>query len=85
MLIVFSFDCELMEKLYKDLVFTITHICTFAQSVLRPDVSSLTESQYLQIELSEKGTHANESTRCLKYFKYTHLSDEQVCLMRYRK
>ena len=31
------------------MVFTITHICIVAQPVLRLDVSSLTEIQYLQI------------------------------------
>ena len=40
------------------------HICSIC---LRLDVSWLTEIQYLQIELSEKGAHANESMM-LKFF-----------------
>ena len=56
---IFSFDCKLMVKLWKHLVFTVTH-CKFPRSV-QGSMCSLTGIQHLQIEASEKGTHTNES------------------------
>ena len=64
---VFSFDCELMVKLLKHLVFTITHVCSIC---LKLDVSSLTEIQYSQIEPSEKRTHTNESMMLKMFYLY---------------
>ena len=71
---------EIMVKPQNHLFFTITHICTFDQSVC----SSLTEVQYLQVEPCEKGTHTNESMM-LKMFTYSDSPDEQSAFERLQK
>ena len=58
----FNFDIELMRKTVKTSGFNEKHtFAHFVRSVFRFYASSLTETQYLQIERTEKGTHTNKN------------------------
>ena len=70
-----GFDCE--WKTIKTHGFYGNGYLHTSSICLRLVVSSLTETQYLQIEPCGKAAHINESIWCLKCFIYTYLPDEQ--------